>query len=329
MLRTTIFVLCLGAALLGLAADASAKRVAFVIGIDQYDNLEPRQQLKKAVGDASAVGETFKTLGYDVIETNNVSRLDFLRQWQGFLNRIEPGDEVGFYFAGHGVEIGGLNFLLPRDVPRIASGEEEVLKASALSFSSLLEQVRDRNPRMSLYIIDACRDNPFVDGRGRSIGGTRGLTLVKPPSGTFIMFSAGAGETALDRLSESDPNPNSIYTRTLLPLLKSPGVITDIARKVRRDVRDLASTANHVQTPAYYDEVIGEFCLAGCKQKVAAQTPKATPRPHPVAPKSSSDSAAKGGNPPPSAEEKTQLATKTPPSAGPAIEGGPRPARQP
>jgi len=219
---------------------------------DQYDNLSPGQQLKKAVSDSHVVGDTLRSLGYDVQQADNVARLDFLRQWQQFLNRIEPGDDAALFFAGHGVEISGLNFLLPRDVPRVASGEEEVLKASGLSLSGFLEQVRERKPQMMLYVIDACRDNPFVNSTGRGVGGTRGLTLIEPPSGTFVMFSAGAGETALDRLSDGDTDPNSVYTRLLVPRLKAPGKIGDIAREVRREVRQLASRVNHVQTPAFY-----------------------------------------------------------------------------
>ena len=135
---------------------------------------------------------------------------------------------------------------------------------------------------MMLYVVDACRDNPFVSSTGRSIGGTRGLTLVEPPSGTFVMFSAGAGETALDRLSDDDPNPNSVYTRVLLPRLKAPGRIGDIARDVRRQVRNLASEVNHVQTPAYYDEVLGDFCPAGCTVEAKADaTAPVKPRPIP------------------------------------------------
>jgi hypothetical protein len=269
----------------------AAKRVAFVVGIDKYDNLPAQQQLRKALSDAHAVGETLKGLGYDVIEANNVARLEFLRQWQQFLNRIEPGDEAAFFFAGHGVEIDGLNFLLPRDVPNIASGEEEVLKASGLSLGSVLEQVRERKPQIGLYIIDACRDNPFSDGKGRSIGATRGLARVEPPSGTFIMFSAGAKESALDRLSDNDKDPNSVYTRALLPKLRASGKsLTDIARDVRRDVREIAQTVNHVQTPAYYDEVVGEFCPAGC-QAVAAADPVVT-QPEPARPAAPSPAAA-------------------------------------
>ena len=268
-----ILVAVLGFCLLALGASPAAhaaKRVAFVVGIDAYDNLPEQQQLKKAVNDAQAIGEALVGLGYDVQKADNVGRTDFLRQWQLFLNRLEPGDDAAVFFAGHGVEIDGQNFLLPRDVPRVASGEEEVLKGSGLSLAALLDQVRDRHPQIGLYILDACRDNPFVDGKGRGIGGTRGLARVEPPSGTFIMFSAGAKESALDRLSDNDPNPNSVYTRTLLPRLKASGRITDIARDVRREVRELAASVAHVQTPAYYDEVVGDFCPAGCEAKAAA-----------------------------------------------------------
>lgn len=292
MIRFLVAALSLCLLCLGASGAHAAKRVAFVVGIDSYDNLPAEQQLKKAVNDAHAVGETLAGLGYQVQSAENTGRLDFLRQWQLFLNRLEPGDETAIFFAGHGVEIDGQNFLLPRDVPRIETGEEEVLKASGLALSALLDQVRDRRPQVSLYVVDACRDNPFVDAKGRGIGGTRGLARVEPPSGTFIMFSAGAKESALDRLSDTDPNPNSVYTRTLLPRLKAQGKITDIARDVRREVRELAASVAHVQTPAYYDEVVGDFCPAGCESTVAA---------------------ADAANPvPPPTEQPPSLAAKTP-----------------
>ena len=92
------------------------------------------------------------------------------------------------------------------------------------------------------------------------------------------MFSAATKKSALDRLSDNDPNPNSVYTRTLLPRLKEAGRITDIARDVRREVRELAASVGHVQTPAYYDEVVGDFCPAGCEAKTAAATSRNTRR---------------------------------------------------
>ena len=307
-----------------------------MVGIDAYDNLPDQQQLKKAVNDAEAIGEALVGLGYDVQKADNVGRLDFLRQWQLFLNRLEPGDEAAVFFAGHGVEIDGQNFLLPRDVPRVASGEEEVLKASGLSLAALLDQVRDRHPQIGLYILDACRDNPFVDGKGRGIGGTRGLARVEPPSGTFIMFSAGAKELALDRLSDNDPNPNSVYTRTLLPRLKASGRITDIARDVRREVRELAASVAHVQTPAYYDEVVGDFCPAGCEARTAAapaaiaiqpptEAKPAEATPAAVAPVEAAPAAAPAEPAPPQtpAAPPVKLATFTPRTVQPLAPGRP------
>jgi hypothetical protein len=88
------------------------------------------------------------------------------------------------------------------------------------------------------------------------------------PNGTFIMYSAGAGQTALDRLPPpiADPDPvDSVFTRKLLPLLRQKGIeITELAREVRKQVHALAATVSHAQTPAYYDGVLGKFCLAGC-----------------------------------------------------------------
>ena len=98
----------------------------------------------------------------------------------------------------------------------------------------------------------------------RSLG--RGLARMDAPSGTFIMYSAGASETALDRLPKDDPDKvNSVYTRKLLPLMKTPGLaLHDLARQLRREVHDVAVAVPHVQQPAYYDGLIGKFCLAGC-----------------------------------------------------------------
>jgi uncharacterized caspase-like protein len=248
------------------AAPASAeKRVAIAIGIDAYDNLKAEQQLRKAVNDSRSAGDAFASIGFEVIRADNVRRLEFNRAWQRFLNRIDPGDTVAVYFAGHGVEIAGSNFLLARDVPQVASGEDDLLKGEAIGLSRLLDDLRGRRPKVSVLILDACRDNPFPQPGGRSVGGTRGLTRVDAPEGTFVMFSAGTGEAALDRLSDADEDSNSVYTRRLLPLITQPGLsLPDLAQEVRRQVRELAATVKHRQTPAYYDEVVGRFCLANC-----------------------------------------------------------------
>lgn len=243
------------------------KRVAFVVGIDAYDRLTPEKQLKKAVQDARSVSASLRQLGFTVTAAENAGRFQLNQLWAAFINAIEPGDVAAFYFSGHGVEMGGVNYLIPSDIPPLDPEQGELLKSEALSFETMTEALRQRRARVSLIILDACRNNPFVDRHGKSLGSEGGLARVQPPEGTFVLYAAGVGQRALDRLSDLDPDPNSVFTRTLLPLLSQPGLkIAELARGLKERVRDLALSANppRHQTPAYYDEVIGDFCLAGC-----------------------------------------------------------------
>jgi hypothetical protein len=122
---------------------------------------------------------------------------------------------------------------------------------------------RKKGARLSLLVLDACRNNPYKDNRGRSVGGTRGLAPMDPPEGTLVLFSAGAGQEALDRLSDDDKNPNSIFTRIFLPMIKQDGLeLSRLSRLVKGKVRDLAKSVGHKQTPAVYNEVIGDVYLA-------------------------------------------------------------------
>jgi caspase domain-containing protein len=280
MPRAAMLLFCLCAAVLTPAPASAAKRVALVVGIDQYDNLPAEQQLKKAANDANALGDTLKGLGYQVIVANNADRRGFNESWQKFLSLVEPGDEAAFFFAGHGIEIAGQNYLLPRDVPKPESGEASLVKNESLSVTQLLADLQDESPRVSLVILDACRDNPFAASGTRSVGGTRGLARVEAPEGTFVMYSAGAGQAALDRLSDNDKDPNSVFTRSLVPLIKTKGLgMQEVALKVREQVVSLANGAGHKQTPAYYDQVIGRFCVAGCEPDGEAAKPAAVPPP--------------------------------------------------
>ena len=134
----------LGLLLLGgvpVTPACAEKRIAIVVGVNGYDNLKADRQLRKAINDFKAVGDAFAALGFDVLRGENCGRLEFNRLWQRFLNQIEPGDVAAFFFAGHGVEISGSNFLLTRDVPQIASGEDELLKGESIGLARLLDDV--------------------------------------------------------------------------------------------------------------------------------------------------------------------------------------------
>jgi tetratricopeptide (TPR) repeat protein len=238
-------------------------RLAIIIGNDNYQNLPSYYQLQKARNDARSTAKTFSELGFEVVSGFDIKRRNMNVMLTKFANKIAPGDEVMFFFAGHGVRIDGLNYLLPSDIPEISDVNEDLLKSETIRVDEISDMFRKKGARLSLLVIDACRNNPYKDNRGRSIGGTRGLAPMDPPEGTLVLFSAGAGQEALDRLSDNDKNPNSIFTRTFLPMVKQEGLeLSRLSRLVKGKVRDLAKSVGHKQTPAVYNEVIGDVYLA-------------------------------------------------------------------
>lgn len=239
-----------------LAAFAE-KRVGLIIGNDSYTEVPV---LAKAVADARAMEAKLSSVGFETVLAVDVSRREMNRAIARFTNMLEPGDTAMVFYAGHGVEISGENYLLPTDIIAPASGEQDVVASESIALSELLDRVRRTGARTTIAIIDACRDNPFEAATGRSLGRTRGLGRIAAPEGTFVMFSAGAGQLALDGLNETDPNENSVFTRMLLPKLDQPGLeLRNLIAELRVEVRDLAKTQNHNQFPAYYDELLGDF----------------------------------------------------------------------
>ena len=251
---------------LGFASAHS--RHALVIGIDTYTSVPT---LEKARNDAVSVHEALSKVGFNSDLVVDADQLQLLRALSDFSSRVRPGDEVIFYFAGHGVEIEGRNYLLPSDIPEALPGGEFLVTSRALALDNVLDILRSRGARVSMLIIDACRDNPFPRQGTRSLGATRGLGRVEAaPEGTFILFSAGNGQTALDRLSDTDPNPNSVFTRILLPRLTEPGLpVHEMSRLVRTEVRQLARTIGHDQFPAVYDQFDGSFELVALRPELS------------------------------------------------------------
>src|SRR5262245_2668465 len=178
--------------MLTLASAAAAQdRYALIIGQDSYQNVEP---LRKAVNDARAIGQSLQRLGFQVTLGENLTRRDFVLRVSEFENRIRPGDTAFVFYAGHGVEIEGANYLLPVDVPKVAAQQLGILKDEAISTLGLVERLKARGTRSQIVILDACRENPFRDNTGRSLGSTRSFSRIDAGQGVFVMYSAGLGE---------------------------------------------------------------------------------------------------------------------------------------
>jgi hypothetical protein len=270
--------LCLVSLALFWAAPAFAQaRVALVVGNDAYQNVDP---LRKAVNDARAIAASLRKLGFNVVLGENLPRRDFVQAVARLEAQVKPGDISFVFYAGHGVEIDGANYLLPIDIPKVAPGQQGILRDEAISTDGLIQRLKARGTRSQILVLDACRENPFRDATGRSVGGARGLGSSQPSNGVFILYSAGIGEVALDRLSNNDQNPNSVFTRTLVPLLENPSLsLVTLAKDVRAQVKTLAATVAHQQSPAYYDEIDGHLFLANLGAP-APSNPNVAPNPN-------------------------------------------------
>ena len=180
-----------------------------------------------------------------------------------FDRSVEKDDVAFFFFAGHGFEIPGRNYLLPTDVPAShakARRSWSRIPPSRSTRSSTGCRRAARRPRSWCSTPAATTRSP---GPGRAaLPGGGGLMPLNPPEGTFVLFSAGAKQTALDALGDSDPDPNSVFTRHFVRQLATPGMtLVQLAKSTQGEVKQVAARVKHQQTPAYYDEIIGDFVL--------------------------------------------------------------------
>ncbi len=248
---------------LGASPSCAEGRFAFVAGVDVYANLPQQQQLERPSADARAVAEKLRAMGYAVTSaTGSVTRTEFLVKFSNFKRAIQPGDMAVVFFAGHGVAFEQTNYLLPSDIPEPIAGDDRLIRGASVAETDLVEDLQKQGARVIVMIIDACRDNPFPKTANRSVGATRGLAVRQPPQGVFSIYSAGAGEKALDKLTRSaadqtsDPDPNSVFTRVLLREMGKPGLnVLDLAENLREEVSTMAETIGHQQTPGVYHQI--------------------------------------------------------------------------
>lgn len=228
-------------------ATGSGKRLALVIGNNGYRQI---RKLENAKADAEAMAAALRRVGFEVTLRTDADRDTLKAAVRNFKASISGGDEVVVYYAGHGIERGGQNYLLPVDVAADAS--TDVLKDDALPLQRVLGDLEEKKARFALAIIDACRNDPMKNKSGRS-GGDAGLAPTTAASGQMVIYAAGSGQKALDRLDDSDRDPNGVFTRILLKEMQKPGIPAhQVLFNVNREVVRLAKGVNHQQEPAIY-----------------------------------------------------------------------------
>ena len=223
---------------------SSGLRHALVIGNSAYQNTRP---LKNPVNDARAMTRVLKGLGFQVQTGLDLSQKEMKRAILGFSRKIEKGGVGLFYFSGHGVRVGGSNYLIP--VGAQIRHEEEV-EIEAVDLRSVLNRMAAARNGLNIVILDACRDNPYRTAF--KSGGARGLAQVTAPQGTFIAFATAPGSVA-----EDGGGQYGTYTDALLRKIKTPGLSIE---KVFKQVRvAVVNKTGGAQVPWDSSSLMGDF----------------------------------------------------------------------
>ena len=224
------------------ASPAQEARVALVIGNGAYQ----AAPLKNPVNDARAVSEALKKSGFTVTRLEDATRPQMREAIRAFGARIAEGGVGLFYFAGHGMQVKGRNYLVP--VGADIAAEDEVA-GEAVEVDAILAKMETARNRLNILILDACRNNPF----GRSFRNSQqGLAQVDAPTGTFVAFATAPGRTAAD-----GSGANGLYTEALLRQFHTPGLkLEEVFKRTRADV---LRTSGQQQTPWENSSIVGDF----------------------------------------------------------------------
>ena len=226
-------------------------RNALVIGNAAYRS----GRLDNPVNDADAMERVLKKLDFDVICMRDAAAKDMERAIRDFGRRIRKGGVALFYYAGHGLQLDGVNYLVPVDAEIV---EELEIKYEAVDADRILDMMYDADTQINIVILDACRNNPFKERSYRGAIRERGLARMDAPSGTIIAYSTSPGKVADDGAGE-----NSVYTKHLKEFLPKPGLtIEQVFKQVRNAV--VGETENK-QVPWESTSLTGDdFCFVNC-----------------------------------------------------------------
>ena len=253
---------------INLRNSSSQERVALVIGNSNYQ-VAP---LKNPVNDARDIARALGTMGFAVIYKENLTQNDMKRAIRSFGERMRNGGIGLFFYAGHGVQVKGVNYLVPVDAK--VEREEEV-EYECVDAGFVLAQMESARNSMNIVILDACRNNPFARGFRSA---SRGLAQMDAPSGTLIAYSTAPGSVASDGSAS-----NGLYTQELLKFVQAPNVsIEEVFKRVRISVRELTQGK---QTPWESSSLTGDFYFTGSasvKASSSAINTAVTTQPIPV-----------------------------------------------
>jgi Caspase domain len=227
----------------GQAAREEA-RIALVIGNATYRE----SPLRNPVNDARAMAKTLRELGFTVLAHENATKRTMETAVIEFGRKLAEGGVGFFYYAGHGLQVRGRNYLVPIDAE---IDSEAATRIAAVDVDLLLEQMAEAKNRVNVVILDACRNNPF---ERRLRGASRGLAAVDAARGTLVAYATAPGSVAAD-----GEGANGLYTEELLQALRVPGLkVEEVFKRVRIGVTERSKGA---QTPWESSSLTGDLVV--------------------------------------------------------------------
>jgi len=220
----------------------SEKRVALIIGNSRYND----SPLKNPANDAKLMARTLKALGFEVISKIDQDYAGMMQAIDYFGDRIKHGGVGLFYYAGHGMQVGGANYLIP-----VRSGikSEPEVKYRGINSGLVMAKMEAAGNRMNIMILDACRNNPFA--RSFRSGG-KGLASMEAPSGSFVAYATAPGKVASDGRGN-----NGLFTESFVKALQTPGLTIE---KVFKNTRALVmNKTKSQQVPFTSSSIVGDF----------------------------------------------------------------------
>jgi formylglycine-generating enzyme required for sulfatase activity len=255
-MRFTRFALFALIALTSAAASAAETRIALVIGNSEYSS----GPLPNPANDAKMISETLSSLGFEVIARRNADQNTMKRAIQEFGARLEKGGPAAvglFYYAGHGVQLNGRNYLIPTTAQIEREGDVEI---EAVSADWVIEQMRYARNRLNIVILDACRNNPFTRSM-RSVD--HGLASMDAPAGILIAYSTAPGAVAADGAGRNSP-----YTEALSQAMRD---LHEPVEQIFKHVRvGVMSATSGKQVPWESSSLTGDFYFAAAPSSGAA-----------------------------------------------------------
>ena len=210
-----------------LPSISNEKRIALVIGNANYLH---GGKLSNPINDVNAISTQLESLGFKVIKHKDLTLLDMKKAVDDFGRQLTSYDVSLFFYAGHGIQVNGNNYLIPIDA-RIESKKD--VEYNGVEAGRVLSKMEDGNSKTNIVILDACRNNPFERSWSRAVrvnGGGSGLAFMNAPSGSLIAYATAPGSTAAD----GDIGTNGVYTSALLEHMKTPNItIEEMFKRVR------------------------------------------------------------------------------------------------